>query len=62
MGNFSSYLTYPPLETSLPVWNRIRQTQDIDESKEEELVLKRKTPFYTSSLESMWQIQKDTVV
>jgi hypothetical protein len=59
MKEYNSYLTYPPLETSLPVWNRIKSDVN-NENKEEddELVLKRKTPFYDekSSLDSIWRI------
>ena len=57
---FSSYLTYPPLETSLPVWNRIKTQEDADvHSDDKELVLKRSKPFYDpkQSLDSLWQIR-----
>lgn len=59
MKNYNSYLTYPPLETSLPVWNRIKSDGSEQDEDEDELVLKRKTPFYDQkqSLDSIWRIK-----
>lgn len=65
MEGYNSYLTYPPLESSLVVWNRLKTNIDKDlyddsETKEEDqLVLKRKTPFYNkdASLESVWKLK-----
>lgn len=59
MKDYSSYLTYPPLETSLPVWNRIKTSQNEMDNEDNELVLKRSKPFYdtSQSLDSMWRIQ-----
>lgn len=58
MENFSSYLTYPPLETSLPIWNRIHTNQDEEQKNDDTLVLKRSKPFYDTkqSLDSIWQL------
>ena len=59
MKNYNSYLTYPPLETSLSIWNRVRSEEDIKEDEDNELVLKRKTPFYDQeqSLDQIWNIK-----
>lgn len=58
MQNYSSYLTYPPLETSLPIWNRIK-TNTKEDNDDDTLVLKRNKPFYDqkSSLDSIWRTQ-----
>lgn len=56
MEHYSSYLTYPPLETSVAVWNRIKQV-DTEEEDDSVLVLKRKKPVYDTnkSIDSMWK-------
>ena len=56
MEHYSSYLTYPPLETSVAIWNRIQQT-DHEEEDDTSLVLKRSKPVYdtNTSLESIWK-------
>lgn len=59
MKEYNSYLTYPPLETSLPIWNRIKSENSENKEDEDELVLQRKTPFYDQkqSLDSIWRIK-----